>query len=149
MARTVSTAPLAHRVLLVSRARLALSARSVQPVVSDLRAVLGLPALADLQVSSVRMGRLVPRVRSGLPALPGLLATRVLLATPGPLGLLAPPGRRVTPAPPGLPVTLALPGHPSASLSLTTHTSRAQSSSPWTARPTTPLSAAGSTSRVR
>src|SRR5829696_3450719 len=146
MARTVSTAPLAHRVLLVSRARLALSARSVQPVVSDLRAVLGLPALADLQVSSVRMGRLVPRVRSGLPALPGLLATRVLLATPGPLGLLAPPGRRVTPAPPGLP---GLPGHPSASLSLTTHTSRAQSSSPWTARPTTPPSAAGSTSRVR
>src|SRR5215207_6938958 len=131
MARTVSTAPLAHRVLLVSRARLALS---VQPVVSDLRAVLGLPALADLQVSSVRMGRLVPRVRSGLPALPGLLATRVLLAPPGPPGLLAPPG---------------LPGHPSASLSLTTHTSRAQSSSPWTARPTTPLSAAGSTSRVR
>jgi hypothetical protein len=131
---------------------LALSGRSVQPVPSGLRALLGLPVLSDLQVSSARVGLLVPQVKSGLLARPGLLARRVLLVTPGLLG------RRVTPVPPGLPVTLGLPGlpglpgllgHPSASLSLTTHTSRAQNSSPWTARPTTPLSVAGSTSRVR
>jgi hypothetical protein len=137
MARTASTALrvppvllalLAIQVLLVSRAR---------------------SALSGLLGPRARMVLLVPRVRSGLPARTVLLVT---------LGLPAPSGRRATPALPvlaalpGLPGLLGLLGHrvrPSASSSLTTHTSRAQSSSPWTARPTTPLSAAGSTSRVR
>ncbi len=100
-------------------------------------ALLALPALPALLVMLALL------VLLALLALPALLVMLALLVLPALLVLLA---------------LLALlasgdllghRGHPSALSSLTTHTCRAQSSSPLTARPTTPLSAAGSTSRVR